>query len=133
MRKTMSFSSGGRFLRIRRSQDLFVAEHARLFVLAGGEEDHPLAGHLPVQLPREKLPPPLAQGPQPRVGRAMPIGHADQQRPLGELQVLVEVLQRVAGKEVGLAVDEQFLQASGRWRGPCGGNRPSGTSRPARR
>ena len=33
-----------------------------------------------------------------------------QQRPFGQLLVLVEVLQRIAGKQVPLAFDEQFLQ-----------------------
>ena len=40
----------------------------------------------------------------------MPPRHVDQQRPLGELLVLRQVLQRIAGKQQLLAVAKQVLQ-----------------------
>lgn len=63
-----------------------------------------------MQFPRQELPPPLAQCPQPRVDAEVPVGHADQERPLREPHVLVQMVQRVSWKQIGLAIDEEFLQ-----------------------
>ena len=126
-------SSARQLLAHGRLEAPLVAEHAALLGLAGGEEDRPLAGHLPAQPPPQELlpaPPQLAQL-RHRLLSSQP-ATSTKQRPFGQPLVLVEVLQRVAGKQVPLAVEEQLLQA-GRSPAPCGGSRSRGTARRGRR
>ena len=87
-----------------------VAEDAASFGVAGGEDEVPLADHFPGHVAAQE---PLPSGRQFALapGRSCrPAGDIDQQRPLGEVQVRVEVVERVAGKEVLAAVGEQVLQ-----------------------
>ena len=62
------------------------------------QEDRPLGRHLPIQLAGHQLRPARSQGLQLRIAAAGPVPHVDQQRPLGEAPVGVEMLERIARK-----------------------------------
>ena len=75
-----------------------------------GIEPGAFVGQFPVDFAPEKLLPSLPEGPLSRVVALWPAGDIDQQRPFGELLILVEVLQRVAGKQVLFAGTKQVFQ-----------------------
>ena len=81
-----------------------------LFRFARGKKHRPLAGHFPSQPAAQKFPPAQAQFPQLRIVALGPTGNLHQQRPLRQPPILVEMFQRIAGKQMPLAVEKQFLQ-----------------------
>ncbi len=59
----------------------------------------PLAYHFPMDFAAEKRLPPLAQLASRRIFVAMPAADFDQQRPIGQLEIGVEMFQRIAWKQ----------------------------------
>src|SRR5262245_42019141 len=71
-----------------------ITEDAGLFRIVFGVHEAPLADGYPGNLPGDKIAPAATKFALLRVGGVGPPLHVDEERELGEMQVLVEVLRR---------------------------------------
>ena len=107
----MSFSAGGRPSRTAASNDFALANTLLCSASPGAKKIVCSQAIFQRSLAAEEFFPAQAQLAQRRIVALRPLGDLHQHRPFGQMQIVVQMFQRIAGEEMLFAIDENLLQA----------------------